>query len=141
VRVSTGIGIILVVFLWGCTADSSLKKIDPYIFIHDNSSKVWLVDKLLSEKRDYTPMRFQYKQIIVFHESRNAYFYRLNEFGDKPGIKSYYWMDKEKDEFGFQIGKKEWIFDIRRLSRTKIILRPKYKSYPYTIVLIPFPEY
>lgn len=86
-------------------------------------------------------MRFQYKQIIVFHESRNAYFYRLNEFGDKPGIKSYYWMDKEKDEFGFQIGKKEWIFDIRRLSRTKIILRPKYKSYPYTIVLIPFPEY
>lgn len=140
-RVSLGIGTVLLVFLLGCTADSSLKKIDPYIFIHDNSSKVWLVDKLLSGKRDYTPMRFQYKQIIVFHESRNAYFYRLNEFGDKPGIKSYYWMDKEKDEFGFQIGKKEWIFDIRRLSRTKIILRPKYKSYPYTIVLIPFPEY
>jgi hypothetical protein len=65
----------------------------------------------------------------------------MSEFGDRPGIKSYYWMDKNKNEFGFQVGRKEWIFDIRQLSRTKIILRPKYHSYPYTIVLIPFPEY
>lgn len=118
-----------------------MKKVDPYIFLNDNSSKVWLVDKLLIHKRDYTPMRFRYKQLIIFHESRNAYFYRMHEFGDRPGIKSYYWMNKGKNEFGFQVGRKEWIFDIRQLSRTKIVLCPKYHSYPYTIVLIPFPEY
>ena len=79
--------------------------------------------------------------MIVFHESRNAYFYRLHEFGDKTGIKSNYWMDKTTNEFGFQIGKKEWLFDILLITRTKVVLRPKNNSYPYTMVLIPFPEY
>lgn len=124
----------------GCTS-GPVKRIDPYIFINDNSSKAWLVDKLLINKNDYTPLRFHNKQMIIFHETQNAYFYRVREFGDKPGMKSYYWMDKSKNEFGFQVGKKEWIFDIRMLSRKKIVLKPKHQSYPYTIVLVPFPEY
>ena len=132
---------LVVVLLLGCTSEGSMKKVDSYIFLHDNSSKVWLVDKLLINKNDYTPLRFRYKQMIVFHESRNAYFYRLHEFGDKTGIKSNYWMDKTTNEFGFEIGKKEWLFEILLISRTKIVLRPKNNSYPYTMVLIPFPEY
>jgi hypothetical protein len=136
-----GIAFLVVLLLTGCVSESSMKKLDPYIFLHDNSSKVWLVDKLLIHKNDYTPMQFRYKQLIVFHQSRNAYFYRLHEFGDRPGLKAYYWMDKNKNEFGFEIGTKKWIFDIRDLARDKIVLKPKYDSYPYTIVLIPFPEY
>jgi len=132
---------LLVLLGFGCTSEGSMKKVDSYIFLHDNSSKVWLVDKLLINKNDYTPLRFRYKQLIVFHESRNAYFYRLHEFGDKTGIKSHYWMDRTTNEFGFQIGKKEWIFEIALITRTKIVLRPKNNSYPYTMVLIPFPEY
>lgn len=135
---------ILVALMWmlsGCESESDMRKIDPYIFINDNSSKIWLVDKLLINRNDYTPMRFRYKQLIAFHESRNAYFYRINEFGEKPGLRSYYWMDRKKNEFGFELGKKRWIFEIRLLSRTKIVLKPKYQSYPYTMVLIPFPEY
>lgn len=136
------IGFLFVFFLLlGCTSGTSIRKIDTYIVLHDNSSKVWLVDKLLSNGKDYTPFRFRERQMIVFHESRNAYFYRLSSMGDKPGIKAYYWMDRTKNEFGFQFGKKEWLFEIEQISRTKVILKPKYESYPHTIVLIPFPEY
>jgi hypothetical protein len=137
----SGVFCLLALLLAKCTSEGSMKQLDPYIFLHDNSSKVWLVDKLLINKNDYTPLRFHNKQVIVFHESRSAYFYRLRDFGEKKGIQSYYWMDKSKNEFGFEVGKKEWIFDIRQLSRKKIVLKPKYGSYPYTIVLIPFPEY
>lgn len=137
----TCIGSALLLIVVGCSSGASLKKIDDYIFLHDNSSKVWLVDKLLINQNDYTPMRFRFKQVIVFHESRNAYFYRINEMGDKPGAKTHYWLDRTKNEFGFLVGQKEWLFEIRHLSRTKLVLRPKNNSYPYTIVLIPFPEY
>jgi hypothetical protein len=136
-----GIACFVALSLGRCVSESSMKKLDPYIFLHDNSSKVWLVDKLLINKNDYTPMQFRYKQLIVFHQSRNAYFYRLHEFGDRQGLKAYYWMDKSRNEFAFELGSKKWIFDIRHLSRDKIVLKPKYDSYPYTIVLIPFPEY
>ncbi|MBI3239244.1 MAG: hypothetical protein HYZ43_10455 [Flavobacteriia bacterium] len=140
-RLNTVIGAFLLLITVGCSSGTSLKKIDNYIFLHDNSSKVWLVDKLLINKNDYTPMRFRFKQIIVFHESRNAYFYRLNEMGEKPGAKTYYWMDRTKNEFGFLVGQKEWVFEIKQISRTKLVLRPKNNSYPYTMVLVPFPEY
>lgn len=140
-RLNTVIGALLLLITVGCSSGTTLKKIDNYIFLHDNSSKVWLVDKLLINKNDYTPMRFRFKQIIVFHESRNAYFYRLNEMGEKPGAKTYYWMDRTKNEFGFLVGQKEWVFEIKQISRTKLVLRPKNNSYPYTMVLVPFPEY
>jgi hypothetical protein len=140
-RLNTVIGALLLLITVGCSSGTSLKKIDNYIFLHDNSSKVWLVDKLLINKNDYTPMRFRFKQIIVFHESRNAYFYKLNEMGEKPGAKTYYWMDRAKNEFGFSVGQKEWVFEIKQLSRTRLVLRPKNNSYPYTMVLVPFPEY
>lgn len=139
--VRIGIACIAVLLCAGCVSESSMKRLDPYIFLHDNSSKVWLVDKLLINKNDYTPVQFRYRQLIVFHRSRNAYFYRLHEFGDKRGLKTTYWMDQSKNEFGFELGTKEWIFAIRHLAREKIVLKPKYGSYPYTIVLIPFPEY
>lgn len=130
-----------VILITGCTTGSSFKQLDPYIFLNDHSSKVWLVSKLMKDNRDYTPLRFENRQMIVFHETGNAYFYRLREFGTKPGLKMNYWMDKSKDLFTFESGNTKWQFDIRRLSRKKIILRPRRNSYPYTIVLIPFPEY
>src|SRR3989338_7507324 len=127
--IKAGIGSVLLLIAVGCSSGASLKKIDDYIFLHDNSSKVWLVDKLLINKNDYTPMRFRYKQVVVFHESRSAYFYRLNEMGDKPGAKTYYWLDRTKKEIWFFFG------------QTEMVLRPKNNSYPYTMVLVPFPEY
>lgn len=100
-----------------------------------------MVDKLMLNKNDYTPLRFRNRQLLVFHKSRNAYFYRMHELGDKQGLKTYYWFDQEKDEFGFQFAKDEWIFEIKQLSRTRVVLKPKRGGYPYTIVLVPFPEY
>jgi len=133
--------LLLTVILSGCGIDQSMKAVDPYIFVHDNSSKIWLVDQLLINKNDYTPMQFRYKELIAFHENRNAYFYRMNEFGDHPGVKATFWMDKSKREFGFDFDKKSWIFHIVSMTRTKIVLRPKNHSFNYTMVLIPFPEF
>lgn len=127
------------VFLTACTGN--MKQIDDSIFIHDNSSKVWLIDKLLSEGRDYTSVQFEYREMIIFHQSRNAYFYRLNEFGKQRGKKMTFHLDREKNEFIFHNEKGDYRFDVVLLQRTKMILKPKQKTYPFTIVLIPFPEY
>ncbi len=132
--------ILLLLLLLSCRGEQSMKMIDHYIFLHDNSSKVWMIDKLLIGKNDHTPMRFEFRQVIAFHESRNAYIYRINEM-HKPGHKAAYWMDRSKNEFGFQFtNNKEWLFEIVSISRTKIVLKPKRGSFKYTMVLIPFPE-
>lgn len=131
--------ILLLLLLLSCRGGQSMKMVDQYIFLHDNSSKIWLIDKLLIEKNDHTPMRFEFRQVIAFHESRNAYIYRVDEM-HKPGKKAFYWMDRSKNEFGFQFTQKEWVFEIVSISRTKVVLKPKRGPFKYTMVLIPFPE-
>ena len=132
--------LLLLLILSAC-GDTSIEPIDHYILVHDNSSKVWLVDKQLDGDKDYTPLQIEYKEIIVFHESRNAYFHTLKTLGTKPGIKKSFWLDATKNELGFSGDKRDLVFEIVNLSRKKIVLKPKYNSYKYTIVLIPFPEY
>lgn len=132
--------LLLLIILSAC-GDTSIQPIDHYILIHDNSSKVWLVDKQLDGDKDYTPLQIAYKEVIVFHESRNAYFHILKTLGTKPGIKMSYWLDASKKELGFMGTKKNLVFEIVTLSRRRIVLKPKNNSYKYTIVLIPFPEY
>jgi hypothetical protein len=136
----TCILLFLVLFLSACS-DTEIEPIDNYILLHDNSSKVWLVDHQLDGDKDYTPLQIKAKEIIVFHQSREAYFHRLKDLGTKPGIKMSFWLDQKKNELGFRGQKRDLIFEIAHLSRTRIVLKPKSKTYKYTIVLIPFPEY
>lgn len=132
---------LILLLILGACGDTHIEPIDHYILVHDNSSKVWLVDKQLDGDKDYTPLQIEYKEIIVFHESRNAYFHTLKTLGTNPGIKRSYWLDESKNEFGFVGTKRNIVFEIVSMSRTKIVLKPKNNSYKYTIVLIPFPEY
>lgn len=69
----------------GCTWNTEIEPINHTILLHDNSSKVWLVDQMLIGDRDYTPLQMEYKEVVVFHENSAAYFYRLKEFGQKKG--------------------------------------------------------
>lgn len=132
---------VLLFLLLACQSRTELKKIDPYILLHDNSSKVWFVDEMIRDNKDYTPFLFRNRLLIVFHENRNAYFYRIKDLSSKGGLKSMYWMDMEKKELGFQIGTKELLFTIGQVNRKNILLLPKRNSYPYILKLIPFPEY
>jgi len=141
INIPIAVGSLLLILLLGSCGNTSIEPIDHYILLHDNSSKVWLVDKQLKGDKDFTPLQIEYKEIIVFHESRNAYFHRLKTLGTKQGIKKTFWLDASKKELGFAGGKRDLVFEIVKLSRKKIILKPKNNSYKYTIVLIPFPEY
>lgn len=128
-------------FLFGCSWNSTIEPIDHGILLHDNSSKVWLVDKMLDGDKDYSPLALEYHQLIVFHKSYQAYFYVMKDLGDKPGKHMPFWIDESKKEIGFTGSKKDLLFTIKYLTRTKIHLVPKNNSYPYELILIPFPEY
>lgn len=125
--------------LTSCMDDQ--KKIDQSIFIHDRSSKVWLVDKKMQGEKDYTPLRFEYKELVVFHQSGNAYFYNIQDFGKNPGYKMTFELDRETDEFILTNSKMTRTFKVKSLGRRKMILESTDKKYPYTLHLIPFPEY
>lgn len=132
---------LIVAFLGYSCGDTSITPIDYYIQIHDNSSKVWLVDQQLEGEKDYTPLQFQYKEIMVFHQSKNVYVYRLLDLGKKKGKKMNFWLDASQNELSIMDGKTNLLFTIKQLTRKKMVLETKSKTKKQTLILIPFPEY
>jgi hypothetical protein len=111
------------------------------VLVHDNSSKVWLVDKMLIGDKDYTPLRMEFKEIVVFHENNAAYFYVFKDFGKTRGKKMTFLLNEAKKEFALIGLNKDYLFEIIYINRKRIRLKPKNNSYKYELVLIPFPEY
>lgn len=127
--------------LLSCDLQNSSKTVDKSIFIHDRSSKVWLVDKKLQGNKDYTPLRFEYKELVVFHDSGVACFYKMQDFGKQPGYKMNFEINGERDKLTLTNNKMTRVFTIKSIGRKKLVLESRAKNYPYTLVLIPFPEY
>ena len=131
----------LVMVVSSCSMDDSAKRIDRSIFLHDKSSKVWLVDKKLQGNKDFTPFEFEYREIVVFHQSGNAYFYKLNNLGKQRGYKMNFELDWEHKKFSLYNEKMRRNFEVNSIGRTRFVITSKAKDYNYKLVLIPFPEY
>lgn len=124
-----------------CDFGADRKYINHGIFLHDRSSKVWLVDKKLQGEKDFTPMQFEYRELVVFHESGNAYFYKINTFGKAPGYKMTFELDPENKYFVLRNQEMTRKFKVKSLGRKRLVIQSTQKNYPFTLVLIPFPEY
>lgn len=128
------------VLLFSCITDGRLTKIDPYYIVHDNSSKVWLVNHCYKDHKDYAPLSAKYKQIITFHESRNCYVQRMNTFGDEAGRQGSFLLNTNEKLFKIEFADETWLFHTKFLSNEKIVLTPLENNFPYTLELIPVPE-
>lgn len=127
------------VILLSCADEA--KTIDRAIFLHDKSSKVWLVDKKLQGEKDFTPLEFEYREIVVFHKSGNAYFYKLNTLGKRRGYKMSFSLDWENKRFELSNSKMTRKFKVTSLGRERFVIVSNAKDYNFKLVLIPFPEY
>ncbi len=128
------------IFLFSCN-NEKLRPISSSIFLHNNSSKVWLLDKELIGEKDYTPLRMQYKQIFVFHKSYKLYIYRLNTLGTQKGTQFSYEINDENKQLTISNDTVEYSYYLNLVSRNKIILTPHSDNIKRTLVLISFPEY
>jgi hypothetical protein len=132
--------LILTFILSSCVHDYELKPINPHYIFHQNSSKVWLINKLWKDKNDFSPKKFDDKEIIIFHQSKTCFIHKIKEFGKNKGKKADFRVDGAKKELQIDFYKEKWKFTIASYSETKIILNP-IENFNFKVELIAFPEY
>ncbi len=111
-----------------------------YLF-DDNSSKVWLIDKLMIEDRNYSPLRNAYKDICIFYSNGKCVVQPLNTLGDRPGAKGKFSVDSRKRTIRMKFKNETWNFDLAKTRDDYIVLKPRKDSdMQYTVHLIPLPE-
>ena len=73
------IGLLLTV---ACTTEAQKVKIAPYEILHDNSSKVWILDNQFENGIDRTPYNRLDKWVITFYSDQTFVLTTLNHFAD-----------------------------------------------------------
>lgn len=132
---------IVLLFCLGCSSDISLKDVRLDSLLNDNSSKVWLVDKVFHEGKDIAPLRIQFRDILIFYQSGRVALQPLNTLGNKQATVGYFFLNSDNTELTIDFKKDFWIFEIKHISEEKIVLKPKERStIQYDLELIPLPE-
>ncbi len=125
--------------LVSCTVGSKIT-LDHGILFHGNASKLWLVNKAMVGKKDFTKLRFIDKELMIFHENGNVFVYSVGKLAE-PGEKLSFSLNGEKRLIEIQSKKNRMKYKILFTSRKKILLKSVNPKQPMVIELVNFPEY
>lgn len=119
-----------------------MKSVNLGPLFHDSNSKVWLVDKVVSNNKNYAPLLNLEKDVIVFYENGKCLFQPMRTLGDFVGKKGEYTIYSDDRTVTLYFPDEKWDFKISKLSEDTIVLDPTAVSeLKYQMVLIPFPEF
>ena len=133
----------LLILTSACSAGVSTTPIDKHFILDDNSSKIWLVNKLVKNHVDYSNSELGKKDIVIFFATGRCMIQKMNTLGDTLGDKFNFSlrMSTQPQTLELTKGKKRWLFTVKSINDDKIILVPqKGVKFPYEMELIPLPE-
>ena len=134
---------IITFFFTACSVGVTTTPIDKHFILDDNSSKIWLVNKLVKNHVDYSNSELGKKDIVIFFATGRCMIQKMNTFGDTIGDKFNYYlrMSAQPKTLELTKEKKKWLFTVRSITDDKIVLLPqKGVKFPYEMELIPLPE-
>ena len=84
------IAISLILHLFGCIDESSLKPIIPYHVLHANSSKVWILQKRFVNGEDIAPQLRERKRTFTFFDDLQLVEQEMVHLGSNYGLLASY---------------------------------------------------
>ena len=136
------IGLSIFAVLYACSTGIELKTINYGSLFHDGNSKVWMVDQVIVNQKNYAPSKTQEKDVVIFYENGKCSYQPLQSLGSISGKKGEYSVfSAERLLVLYFKDAEKWEFQLEKLEENKIVLKPtKNSDLKYTLVLIPLPE-
>ncbi len=127
---------------YSCVQDSHLKPIVPNYLLHDNSSKVWVINHVFFDGKDEVPMSFKYKTMLVFHKSGTIKIYKINDISANTAKVGKFDFSVDPKKIRIDYNNEKVIFEIESISEEKVKLKSirSKNKHQYSMELISFPE-
>ncbi|MBL4861554.1 MAG: hypothetical protein JKY09_00855 [Crocinitomicaceae bacterium] len=125
----------------GCTTGVSLNSVDYHTLFHDSNSKVWIINKVVSNGMNIAPANDWSKDVIVFHESRNVNLIPLKGMGHVAPRKGEYFLNSQKRTLKIEFKDATWDMDISYITEDSVLMKAARNSdVKFSIQLMPLPE-
>lgn len=121
--------------------DQALIKISKESIFHDNSSKIWVISRVLKKGVNVANLKFQQKDVAIFYKSGKVYFQPISTLGNFPERGGKLFLSEDSKSLTLLFDSEKWNFAIESLSSDRIKLRHMTTSdFKYDLELISYPE-
>lgn len=128
-------------FIGACSSNAELIAVNKRSILTDNNSKIWMVDQVIIENRNFAPKLNTEKDVIIFYENGHCSYQSMRNLGDYPAKKGEFSMYSEDSTLLINFHSETWYFIYNQISEDTISLIPEKKSdLNYQLILVPFPE-
>lgn len=136
------LGIIsMFLFISSCDNGIALLEVPKDAVLHDNGSKVWLIDAILNAKKNFSSSKMEEKSLIVFYNTYKCVMQPLASIGKKDGKRGYFELLNGNSRLTLHFDNEIWNFKVKKINGIEIILEPMSNSqFPYELHLKTFPE-
>lgn len=134
--------IFISILLSACTTGVDLQSVDYTTLFTDSNSKVWIINKVIIQEANISPIKSENKDLLIFHHNGHCDLIPMKDLTRKPVRKGTFILDSKKRELiiDFQ-DNKSWEFDIPYITEDSVLLNAKENSKtPFSIQIKPFPE-
>jgi hypothetical protein len=133
---------LIVLLILGCDNDLDFIELPKDSILHDNGSKVWLIDEIVNSTKNFAPSDLQRKSVIIFYNTYNCVMHPISSLGNKPLKSGNFELSSNNLELTINFHEEKWVFDVLEINNSEVILEPKSNSiFPYKLKLKTFPEF
>jgi hypothetical protein len=127
-----------------CTYTVETHPIQTNGFLSDGNSKVWLVDHLYAEGKDFQQPSFFEKDVMIFYVSGKCKVLKFKDFGSASSDDYSYSVKYQQEKIYLNLKRKNkfWKFEVTTSSNDTYYLNPVDKfAFKYKMEIIPLPEW
>lgn len=134
--------IFISILLSACTTGVELQSVDYTTLFTDSNSKVWIINKVIIQEANISPVKSESKDLLIFHHNGHCDLIPMKDLTRKPVRKGAFILDSKKRELTIDFqDNKSWEFDIPYITEDSVLLNAKENSKtPFSIQIKPFPE-
>ncbi len=135
---------ILLLFLLVSACEQSnetIIRISKENLLHDNSSKIWVINKVIKKGVNYGKQKLTQKDVAIFYKSGKVFFQPLSTLGNFPDRFGKFFLSSDNQSLFIDFGDEKWNFNIHQMNSKTIVLKALKKSdFLYDLELINYPE-
>lgn len=135
------VALLFVLALSACTSGINMTSVDYGNLLHDNNSKVWVVNKLVYDKVNTSGVGFPNKDLMIFHEDGTVQITPVKGLGKQRPKTGRYYLDSEDKEIEFYFDNQEtWLMKMNYLTEDSVYMSPRGKSKAqFELQIVPLP--
>jgi hypothetical protein len=127
---------IVFLLLSACTNEDP-NQVLIYSLLHDDSSKVWIVDSEQINNQEYTEEDLYEKKALIFYEDRTYQEIKLKEIGSAKPTLGEFEVTHQNKAIRFRLNKQTQEFILITYSKSKIELLLPSESRIFTLIPLP----